>query len=151
MSAFGRDRYMPEGEWVRSTSRVKVAGVKFRLGNVERFIRGVKSAENSGHYYGVHIEAEPDNEFDPNAIKVFGDVSVKNWFSRKQLRLHIGYLSEETARYVNENLISQNQKVAAELFSIYVSDNGFIDINIMVLGPKGYSHKAILNRRKSNS
>ena len=42
----------------------------------------------------IYLEREPDNPYDPNAIKVMGIASVKGSITVLQL----GYLSRETAK-----------------------------------------------------
>ncbi len=130
---FGKDRHRPSGNWVAATPRTNVAGVHHRRRNVDTWIEGVRFAEANGNWYGIDLEAEPDNPHDPNAIKVIGGVA----FGGKCLSWHIGYLPWPVAATMQRAVLARGDPIAAELLSIYVGPSGFTDINIRVLAPPG--------------
>jgi hypothetical protein len=78
------------------------------------------------------------NSFDTNAIKVFGRAEGNEW--------HIGYVDGETAKDAATDLVPAEVPIAAELYSIYVSEGEFIEIKYLLLAPKGYSQKTRVNR-----
>lgn len=139
---FGKDRYQPEGQWVQTTIMLKVAGVQHRKDNAGEFARAVHVAEASGARYGLSLSPEPGNPHDPNAIKVFGVVGSKSW--------HIGYLDRDTAAEVTQDLISKGVPIAAELYEVWVGEEGYVDFKMLVLAPSGYGHKARLRARQAS-
>lgn len=58
---------------------------------------------------------------------------------------HIGYLDRELASELVSDFIKKDIPIAAELHSIYESDRGFLDFNIIIIAPPGHSESA---RRK---
>jgi len=140
---FGRDRHRPAGEWVQFTSLFNVAGIHHRRDAGAVFARLVKRAEQKGWTYGVGLLPEPDNPKDPYAIRVYGVAQSKALFGPIKVEQgHIGYLPREEADAVHRELIVPGLPFQAELYSIFVSSRGFIDVKMAVLGPKGTSASA---------
>jgi len=140
---FGRDRHRAAGDWVQFTGLFNVAGIHHRREAAATFARLVKRAEQKGWTYGVGLLPEPDNPQDPCAIRVYGVAQSKGLFSPMKVEQgHIGYLPREQAEAVHRELIVPGLPYQAELYSIFVTDGGFIDVKIAVLGPKGTSASA---------
>jgi len=131
---YAKDRHQPAGVWVRATIVVEVAGIQHRKADAAAFCAYANRAEGLKEPYGLRLEIDPNNSFDPNAIKVFGHAQGREW--------HIGYVDAETAKDAAKDLLSAHIPIAAELYSIYVSSGEFIEIKYLLLAPKGYSHKA---------
>jgi len=138
---YGQNRYRPDGEWVKTTLTESVVGVHYRKADAIAFARAARKAEAKGLVYGVELEHRPDNEHDPNAIAVIGFAERKGWFKCTVNRWHIGYLDRDIAAEIVGDLASKGIPVAAELFSIYESDNGYLDFKVIVLAPPGNSMK----------
>lgn len=66
-----------------------VRGTRYRSANARNFVRHAKSRIKAGDIVEVHVEREPENPVDKNALRVMGRVG-STW-------LHIGYLPAESA------------------------------------------------------
>ncbi|WP_309085735.1 HIRAN domain-containing protein [Chelativorans sp.] len=130
---FGQDRYKPDGKWVQTTTAVKVVGLQHRQDAVRSFVMAVALAEGEGQRYGVRLRPDPANPHDKNAIAVDGYVSMDRW--------HIGFLDRVTAKELHRDLISVGIPIEAELYSLWRGDDGYIDVNLIVLAPPGHSMK----------
>lgn len=146
---YGQKRHKPKGDWVQTTLTESVVGVHHRISNARAFARAAQKAEAKGLVYGVELEHRPDNPHDSNAIAVIGVAEYKGWFRRGVERWHIGYLSSEIAAEIVDDLVAKETPVAAELYSIYEGDNGFLDFKVIVLAPPGYSMKMRLKAKRS--
>lgn len=135
---FGRDRHKPDGKWVQFSLALSVTGVQHRKGAAMSFARDVRRAEAAGRPYGVRLVAEPDNAYDPNAIKVVGYCGDR----QSAPGVHIGYVEAGVAKEVMDVLHANRLPFAGELYSIYKESGGFIDIKFIVLGPPGTGMKA---------
>ncbi len=135
---FATDRHQPAGIWVRATIVIEVTGVAHRKADATAFCAYVNRAEGRKDPYGLRLELDPGNSFDRNAIKIFGYAQGNEW--------HIGYVDAETAKDAAKDLVPGNIPIAAELYSIYVSGNEFIEIKYLLLAPKGYSQKTRIKR-----
>lgn len=143
----GRDRHKPAGEWVQTTTVVPVAGIQFRRSDVGAFITAVRKAESSGRRYGVRLEHHPYNRHDSNAIAVYGYAEISGWFRAGMKEWHIGFLDRHTAKEIVRDLISPGVPIAGELYKIYVGDDGFVDVKVLVLAPPNYGLKSRLRGR----
>jgi len=149
---FGRSRHKPSGHWVQFTGLFNVAGVQFRRAEASTFVSLVRRAERKGWTYGLGLEPEPDDIHDPCAIKVYGISQWKGLFGPLRTeRAWIGYLPRDEATSVHRELVAKDLPFEAELYSIYVSARGFIDIKMLVLGPGGTSASARTRREKRAS
>jgi hypothetical protein len=137
----GQDRHRPEGDWVQTTMVEKVVGVHHRKRDARAFVEAVRRAESKGLIYGLQLEHQPNNPHDRNAIAVFGVAEVRGWFRRGMREWHVGFLDRDLAAELHRDLISKGLPIGAELYAIYVGDEGFIDINLIVLAPPGHGHK----------
>lgn len=145
---FGEDRHLPPGEWVKTTTVIKVAGIHHRKSAAGSFANTVAKAEEHGLFYGVRLEPEPTNEHDRNAIKVIGVADRKKFFGgAKRTEWHVGYLPKEDAADLTDNLVCKGIEIAAELYRIFVRDD-HVGIQIIVLAPPGHSHSARVRRKK---
>lgn len=138
---FGQHRYQPPGEWVQTTLVEKVVGLNHRLDNLLTFCTVVQHAERNGNPYGVELRPEPLNPYDQNAIAVDGVYAGKRW--------HLGYLDRSLASELHEDLISAGVPISAELYSIWLGDDGYADVNVIILAPAGHGHKARIKRREN--
>ena len=86
--------------------------------------------------YGVSLQPDPTNRHDPNAIAVYGKARNKSW--------RVGYLDRFTAEEITRDLVAKGVPIAGELFEIWVGNDGFIDIKVIVLAPPGNGMKARL-------
>ena len=145
---YAQNRHQPSGEWVQTTLAENVVGVHHRKADALAFARAAQTAEAQGWVYGIELEHRPDNLHDLNAIAVIGVAERKGWFRRKINKWHIGYLDRETAAEIVRDLVSKNIAVAAKLYSIYESSEGFLDFKVIVLAPPGHSTKV---RRQNNA
>lgn len=138
-----RARHRPEGDWVNATLTLDVAGIQHRRAEVEAFVKAAHSADLEGAKYGVRLTPDPLNPYDPNAIKVIGEVPGRGEW-------HIGYLDRETAEDISQDLLAAGIPIAGDLYKIYVSAGGFIEIKVIVLAPPGNGEKARRKRRAAN-
>lgn len=141
MARYGQDRHKPDGRWVQTTAAESVVGIHHRKRDAIAFAKAARKAEQRGLVYGVHLEHQPNNPHDRNAIAVFGVADVKGWFRRRTGEWHIGYLDRDLAADIVRDLVSKGLPVAAELYSIYEGNDGFLDFKVIVLAPPGYSTK----------
>lgn len=103
--------------------RFDVAGVSFRKKEVIPFIKS-GSAD-------VKFEREPENQHDPNAIKIMG---IKTGFFGKK-KLHLGYVPKELAeKIVNSGF---ETLVLPRLHKTYLGDDTYVEVEVQLLGPKG--------------
>lgn len=147
MSRFGQHRYRPEGDWVQTTYLEKVAGVQFQKSAALSFCKAVRRAEGEDDPYGILLEPDPTNPHDRFAIRVIGFANVSGWLGKKVKTWHVGYVESETAKEIHEDILSVGVEISAELHSIYQSEAGFVDINYLILAPKGYSVKKRMKNR----
>lgn len=119
---------------------VKVAGVQHHLEDALAFAKAVQGAERNGTFYGAELKPEPTNKFDHNAIAVYGVVGRQRW--------HIGYLDAFTAEEVTNDLVKNGLAIACQLYSIYVGENDYMDVTVIVLAPPGNGLKARLRKRR---
>jgi hypothetical protein len=57
---------------------------------------------------------------------------------------NVGYLDRGTAGGITRDLVSKGIPAAAELYNLWVGDDGYIKIKIIILAPPGYGMKARL-------
>lgn len=138
LGRFGQHRHKPSGEWVQTTTVESVVGIPHRKDSVEKFCAAVAKAERSGRRYGVRLVQERANKFDPLAIAVEGYAANQSW--------HIGYLDKDLSRDLYRDLLNSGIPIEGELYSVWIADNGFIDVKILVLAPPGHGMKARLKR-----
>lgn len=141
----GQDRYHPDGSWVQTSHLETVAGVQFRKKELAEFIRAVRVAERLRKPYGLKLEREADNPDDHNAIAVYGVCEQGGLFGPRGKRWHIGYVPRDLAGDLTNHLISAGVPIAAELYSIVVTSDEYVDVKFIVLAPPGYGVNA---RRK---
>ena len=138
LKKFGEDRHHPEGNWVKTTLIMQVAGVSNRKPDTVSFARAVGKAEAMGLLYGVRLEPEPTNRNDRNAIKVIGFADKKIYFGgTKRIEWHVGYVPPKYAARLTEDLISRGVEIAAELYRVSTRDD-FVEFQIIALAPPGY-------------
>lgn len=144
---YAHDRYNPPGEWVISTLKQNVAGVKYRISSVRDFCNAVKKAEKLNIRYGLRAIRDPENQFDCNAIEVHGYSENVNWLGKKgEKTWHIGYFSRDLAKEINDYFVVNGINFEVQLYAIYENED-FIDISFFVLGPPGHSHKKRTQQR----
>lgn len=134
----GERRYKPAGDWVQATTVLEVKGIHHRRGSAEAFCRAVMRAELSDQIYGARLRPEPSNRYDRNAIAVDGFVADRTW--------HIGYLDRDTAAELNRDLIAKGLRIGAQLYAIWISPAGYIEVKVIVLAPPGHSLKSRLKK-----
>jgi hypothetical protein len=101
---------------------VTVAGTKFRMKDVVPFA-------SKGNIW-IELEAEPDNKFDKNAIKVIG-CTKGGIFSKK--RYFIGYIAKEISEVlVNRGLIEHTLPRLRRIFVSDEEDTATIIIQILI-------------------
>lgn len=95
-----------------------IAGIKYRKQDA------IKFANSSNQELG--LEREPNNEHDPNAIKLIGISGSNKYF--------MGYIPKD----LSEQIVSTGlfDSVKPRLSRIYVGKNDFIDIQYQIIGPK---------------
>lgn len=127
----------------------KVVGIQHRRGAAEAFAIAAERAGRDGRIYGVRLKREAANRHDSNAIAVHGFADVRGWFGRRRREWHIGYLPRELAAELMRDLLLRNVPVAAELWSIYRGESGFLDFNVIVLASPGHGEKVRKRRAPS--
>lgn len=107
--------------------RVPVMGVPMRKDDAAAFCKGSDQQ--------VAFKREPSNRHDPNAMLVMG--SWKGWFSRKEKVL--GYVpADDAAKLVQLGLA---ESVRPRLMKTYVGTDGFVEIEIQIIGPNDLYQK----------
>lgn len=137
--AFAEDRHRPEGVWTQFSVVEEVAGVQRYRANVEAFAARAAIDSRAGRPYGLTLQPDPSNAHDPKAIKVLSA------YDGAQL----GFLPRGLAAEVTDELVAHGHQVAVELYRIYHSDGGFIEVKVIVLGPKGFSHSARMRKARN--
>lgn len=135
---FGQDRHKPEGQWVQTTTVTTVVGIQHRRNDVELFCQAVEAAARKQQRYGVRLRPTPDNPHDQNAIAVDGFAGGQTW--------HVGFLDRDTAKEITRDLVLKGIPIDAELYRIWIADDGYIEIQVIVLAPPGNSTKVRLKR-----
>lgn len=145
---FGTARYMPLGDWVRTTVVERVVGIQHRRRDVLAFCDAVRKAEAKGLRYGIDVRPEPTNAHDRNALAVYGYAEAVSWFRRtpKRAEWHVGYIGRDMAQGLALDFAARGVPLAGELYSIYQSDD-FIEIKVLVLAPRGHSVSTRNKRR----
>lgn len=69
-------------------------GVNFRPAETRELVKDADTFES----YELYLEADPNNEYDPNAVKVLGSVNMEEHF--------FGFIAKEVAPDVAEALAS---------------------------------------------
>jgi hypothetical protein len=108
---------IPSGYQIYANN-LPIAGIKYRKAEAIRF------ANSSNPELG--LEREPNNEHDPNAIKLIGVSGSSKYF--------IGYIPKD----LSEQIVSTGlfDSVKPRLARIYIGKNDFIDIQYQIIGPK---------------
>lgn len=108
---------MPKGFQI-ADSRLSVSGIHYRKDDALRFSRGAGQT--------LELEREASNPHDPNAVKVIGvSLGARNF---------IGYIPKDTAEQIVGGGLFEI--VRPRLDRIYVSGNGFIDVQFQIICPK---------------
>lgn len=112
-----------------------VAGMAYRKSDAIKFSR----ANNQE----LSLEREPNNQHDPNAIKLIG-ISGSNKF-------FIGYLPKELSEQIVDTGLFDNLR--ARLTRIYVGKDDFLEFHYQIVGPKVEKKKFddFLNNQPANS
>ena len=108
---------MPPGDWRRVSPCLQVAGAHHRKQEGAMFARTAAESDLRGCPFGLAIEREPSNKFDPNALKIMGWVNGQRW--------HLGYVERSFAAYCADRFA--DAEFAAELHNVYCSpsDNDY--------------------------
>lgn len=140
---FATGRQRPPGEWVGFSTILDVVGIQHRRADAEAFAGAAQKAEAKRLEYGIGLQWEPDNPHDPNAIAVIGIAQSKRWLSPVQTsEWKVGYLPREVSAEIVARLIQLGLPVGAVLHEIKTNDDGgYLDIRVVVLGPKGQGRK----------
>ena len=104
---------------VMGLHRQKLAAIQFIKGREQR----------------IEFEREPENQYDKNAIKVFG--CWKGWFLKR--REFLGYVPREVAKVVAD--LDVFESIEPRLARTYLKDDGFVDIFYQFTGPKERAHE----------
>ena len=111
----------------------EVAGIAHRGGEAAQFARAALKCEQANRLYGVLGFRQPGNTHDPNAIAVMGQWIEKGWFGAEKARLaHVG-MADLAAAIVEAYGPERNPDLS--LYSIYLSDNGYVKIKVIALRP----------------
>lgn len=100
---------------------IDVAGVQYRKADATRFVKGRK--------HSIILEPEPTNQHSTYAIKVIG--TWRGLLGRK--RAHIGYVPDDCAKALAKAGVQGRAR--ARVIRAYLSDEGFVDIRIEIIGP----------------
>ena len=124
----------PPGKWkpIRRGISFDVAGVHHRKADATAFVIGADKCEQQKRPWGVSCKREPLNPHDDNAIAVTGWWTKKGLFKSRQEERSIGYWPREISAAVAA-AIPHDVHVGARVTKLYLSDDGFIDIEIVGL------------------
>ncbi len=114
---------IPEGMRIFAGD-VEVAGVQHRISSAKQFL--------NGHQQDIHLEREPGNKHDPNAIRAVG--TFKGWFFNH--KAHVGYVPADLAKVIaDSNMFTQ---IRPRLRNIWYGGRvrDFIVIRFDILEPK---------------
>ena len=113
---------IPDGYQIYE-ERIEVVGIAHYKAAATAFVKG------KAQY--ADLVPEPNNPQDGAAIKVIG--CCKGLFGDKSR--HIGYLPGETAARLHDRGFTN--RVRGRLLHVYLSDKGFVEVLVQVLGPVG--------------
>jgi hypothetical protein len=100
-----------------------------------RFARAALKSEKADRQYGVLGVREPNNPHDPNAIMVLGRWVERGWFSGEKMQSEfVGYVPAELAAEIVK-AYGPARDPDLSLYSVYVADDGFVDITVIALRP----------------
>lgn len=122
-------RIRPEGSWRRTGEwpGITVKGTRHTVPAVQTFVDAILDAENDGNLerfpFSVALEADPDNSFDRNAIKVMGQIGARPG------KLHLGYLPRDLAA----KLVGQELPPIEVTHYFEKYDFSYIGLNISIL------------------
>ncbi|MCI4661033.1 MAG: HIRAN domain-containing protein [Neomegalonema sp.] len=88
----------------------QVAGLGFRKTALNKFIASLKADAEQGFPFGLRLERDPTNGFDPNAVKVIGYTT--------EVSEHIGFVPKEMAREIADALPAETP-LAADLKYVF--------------------------------
>ncbi|GLQ06848.1 HIRAN domain-containing protein [Sneathiella chinensis] len=80
----------PDRKWRQRGGVRKVAGAYWRRKKARDFCTMAVEREAAGEVFGLILQREPDNEHDPNAIKIMGGPDFEPQY-------HLGYVDRATA------------------------------------------------------
>jgi hypothetical protein len=113
----------------------EVAGIAHRRDAAIWFARAALKCERANRFYGVVGLREPHNAHDPNAIMVLGHWAERGWFGgEKTLRAHVGYVPADLAVEIVD-AYGPERDPDLSLYSIYLGDDGYVDIKVIALRP----------------
>lgn len=148
---FGLHRHRPPGNWVQTTPLLAVQGVTHHSAEAKAFAAAVRMSEKSGWPYGVALRPEPENAFDPNAIKVLGLARNKPLFRpARDGEWHLGYVPKDVAAAVGEDIIKPGHAYCAELYDVTV-DPEFLQVRFFILLPADSPAKDRIARRVADT
>lgn len=112
-----------------------VVGIGYRRDAALKFAKAVMKCEAANRNYGVVGLREPSNPHDPNSIMVLGYWIERGWFGgEKTRRVHVGYVPADFAAEIVK-AYGRNRDPDLSLYSVYLSDDGFVDITVIALRP----------------
>ena len=112
-----------------------VAGIAHRRDAALRFARAAMKCEKANRHYGVVGLRDLDNPHDSNAIRVIGQWVERGWFGGEKTRhVHVGYVPADVAATIVE-AYGTARNPDFSLYSVYLGDDGFVDIKVIALGP----------------
>lgn len=117
---------LPIGDWKRVSPLLSVQGIQFRREAAVQFSKLILAASRRYERFGLLLEREPNNMADRNAVKVIGRCATTE--------LHIGYVDRVEAAELEAHF--PNAQLAAEFYSLYRSQNDYIDIRFYVNVPR---------------
>ena len=91
----------PPGHWQTIVESAAIRGERFRLHHCLEFVSGMNAAFKEDRVYGIKLEREPDNLFDPHAIRALGFWLEPNGVENFRL---IGYLDHEHAARISHTV-----------------------------------------------
>lgn len=115
-----QDQNIPEC-FVIYEPRLDVQGIQFRKEAAHAFAQ-----TDSGW---LEFERDPDNQHDPNAIRIIGCTS--GLLSTK--RRFIGFVQKDIARLLVDLMLTA--EVRPRLLKTYVGSGGYVEIQYQIVGP----------------
>jgi hypothetical protein len=106
-------------------NHLKVAGIQNYYGAALRFALGAVDCDQNSERHGLDLEREPENSYDPNAIKVIG------WW--RTSRVHIGYVPKDYAGFYAK-IADKGHAILAVLKSAYIGEADNLSLEFVIYG-----------------
>lgn len=112
-----------------------VAGIAHRRDAALRFAKAALKCEKANRHYGVVGLRDHDNPHDSNAIMIIAQWVERGWFGGEKSRnVQVGYVPADMAAAIVE-AYGATRNPDLSLYSVYLADDGYVDIKVIALRP----------------